>query len=147
MGVLDVAKLGLETAIKSGLTSMVKEIIGQNPEILRTPITEDGQTPMHLACKHKRCDVVEFLINLEYLRGRVLRGTPSYNMKDSHGDSPVFVAVEWNSTQLIERFLELDDLEVTCDNGKPLLWYCARWGRVSEKVARDVKLRGQMGQR
>ena len=148
MAEMESAKLGLETAIKSGDMGTVKDIIGQNPEILRAPVTEYGQTPLHLACKYKRGEMVPFLIDEEKERVKSgAGGTPSYNMKDSNGETPVFVAVEWNPTRLVELHLELDDLEVTCGNGMPLLWYCARWGRVSEKVARDVKLRGQIGQR
>ena len=145
---MESVKLGLVAAIKSGDMGEVKEITSQYPDILRTPISDNKQTPLHLACKNGKGDIAAMLIGLEKARvNRGVLGTPSYNMKDGNGDTSVFVAVEWNPTQLVELHLELDDLEVKHENGMPLLWYCARWGRLSEKVVSDVKLRGQIEQR
>ena len=69
-------------------------------------------------------------------------GTPSYNMKDKWGDQPVFVT---SSSRIVERLLQLADLEVTSGKGEPLLWRCALNGCVSETVAE--RLKEQSGQR
>ena len=43
-------KLRIKTAIEGGDLEEVKAIITKQPQILRTPITENGGTPLHLAC-------------------------------------------------------------------------------------------------
>ena len=41
--------------------------------------------------------------------------------------------------------IQFDDLEVVRgDDGQPLLWTCARRGIVTEKIAMDERLRGQV---
>ena len=69
---------------------------------------------------------------------------PSYNMRDENGLSPVF----WTASEkIVEAMLEFHDLLVTTRRGVPLLWNCATYGCVSERVASDPKLVGQYGQR
>ena len=70
--------------------------------------------------------------------------TPSYNMRDEDGYSPVF---RTSSSQIVEEMLKLDDLQVTDEYGQPLLWWCARRGLVSERVASDPNLARQYRQR
>ena len=181
---MELAKLSIKNAIEGGNLATVKTIIAEHPQILRTPITEKGGTPLHLACnpsqlsgfktvwaaKHAfaRCstkskpgsndntrsqlslntgeeDMVELLIDQEKGMGAILKGTPSYNMKDENGNTPVFQ--DNTSTRMVESQLNLDDLEVTNATGKPLLWFCAKAGRISERIACDLRLRNQLGQR
>ena len=70
--------------------------------------------------------------------------TPSYNMPDVNGLSPAF----WTeSSKIVEMMLQFDDLEVVRrNNGEPILWRCAWKGIVSEKIAMDERLRGQVAE-
>ena len=70
--------------------------------------------------------------------------TPSYNMQDIYGCSPVFLT---SSCRIVEEMVRLDDLQVTTRDGSPLLWHCAGRGCVTERVASDQRLVGQYGQR
>ena len=63
-------------------------------------------------------------------------------MKSKYGLSPTFIN---NMTRIMELLLQFDDLDVTTKNGCTLLWRCAWLGIVSEKVAKDSKLRAQYG--
>ena len=66
-----------------------------------------------------------------------------YNIRDSeYGYTPVFCA---RTGPIVELFLRFEDLHITAGNGGPLLWVCARWGAVTEKVLQDERLRGQLG--
>ena len=69
-------------------------------------------------------------------------GTPSYNMKSRQGNQPVF---ETTSLRITEMMLHFNDLEVTSEEGRPLLWECAWRGLINKTVAE--RLRGQIGQR
>ena len=122
---------------------------------------EEGWTPLHEACRYNIDNVAIFLIKAEqqWVRkaegqeqdvqpGRVHRqgqqDTPSYNMRDKNGLSPVF----WTASEkIVEAMLELHDLLVTTRRGVPLLWNCATYGCVSQRVASDPKLVAQYGQR
>ena len=118
---------------------------------------EEGWTPLHEACRYNVDNVAIFLIKAEqqWVRkeqdvqpGRVHRqgqqGTPSYNMRDRNGLSPVF----WTtSVRIVEGMLEFNDLQLTKRDGEPLLWYCATNLCVSERVATDHRLIRQYGQR
>ena len=70
--------------------------------------------------------------------------TPSYNMPDEDGYSPAF----WTySSKIMEMMLQFDDLEVLSRNtGQPLLWRCAYVGIVTEKIAMDERLKGQVAE-
>ena len=71
--------------------------------------------------------------------------TPSYNMPDDvNGSSPAF----WTeSSKIMEMMLQFDDLEVVKrKDGQPLLWRFARNGIVTEKIAMDERLRGQVAE-
>ena len=168
---MESAKQRIKSAIEGGDLETIKTIIAEEPQILRTPITQNGGTPLHLACNPSQLtgfktiwatrsnyttgsqhtpdtgeeDIVDFLIDQEKEMGATLEGTPSYNMKDENGDTPVFQ--DNTSTRMVESYLKLDDLEVTNARGKPLLWFCAKAGRMSERIARDPRLRNQLGQR
>ena len=125
----------------------------------RTDITASWEwTPLHYACERNKDEIALCLIKEERERvistqedaqpGRKRRrgqqDTPSYNMRDINGYSPVF----WTSSlTILEEMLKLDDLYVTDGIGRPLLWHCAERGYVSERVASDQKLAGQYGQR
>ena len=67
---------------------------------------------------------------------------PSYNMKSKYGLCPTFINT---LVRIMELLLQFDDLDVSTKNGCTLLWRCAWLGIVSEKVAKDFKLRGQYG--
>ena len=70
---------------------------------------------------------------------------PCYNIKSSAEKSPAFYAL---SRRIVEMLLEsFADLDVTAEYGMPLLWKCAHWGGVSERVARHERLAEQYGQR
>ena len=120
-----------------------------------------------MACYLNRYDIALFLIRAErqwvsrskaareeqdevdgqtrMIRGVVQNDTPSYNMRDGGGRSPVFRA---RSLKIVEEMLKLEDLQLTRgSDGMPLLWHCAGRGYVSEKVAFDPRLAGQYGQR
>ena len=112
-----------------------------------------------MACWKNREEIAVFLIKREREWARQEReegrgrqggagggreGLPSYNMEDSRGRRPVQLT---RSARIVEELLTFVDLEVTDGNGRPLLWRCARWGWVTEIVARDVKLASQYGQR
>ena len=94
--------------------------------------------------------IVRFLAiqeNEKIKKGEVFEGeltTPSYNARNKWGESPVF---RTSSSRIVEMCLQFDDLAVTKEDGKPLLWYCAENGTLSEKVGEDVKLKGQYGTR
>ena len=76
-------------------------------------------------------------------RGSSVGETPSYNMQDEDGLSPAFHTF---SSGIMEMLLDFEDLEVVKErDGQPLLWVCAERGMVTEKVARDERLRGQLG--
>ena len=77
-------------------------------------------------------------------RGSSVGETPSYNMQDEDGLSPAFHTF---SSGIMEMLLEFDDLEVVKErDGQPLLWVCAERGIVTVKVAKDERLRRQLGQ-
>ena len=105
-----------------------------------------------MACDEDKEEIALFLINTERDKfkdeggGRQGAGVsqPSYNMRDISGGSPAFMT---SSARIREELLTLDDLELTNWSGKTLLWKCAYEGWVSERVATDVKLSGQYGQR
>ena len=114
---MESAKLRIKNAIEEGDLEQVKTIITKHPQILRTPITENGGTPLHLACNPSQLvgfktvwaaktkqtsndnsrsqystntgeeDIVEFLIGQEKEMGAKLDGTPSYYMKDDNGNT------------------------------------------------------------
>ena len=107
---MDSTNVTIKCAIKSGDLEKIGSIITEHPKILRTPITENRGTPLHYTCQlahgvhwlikakqsseeHKgdEGDIVQFLIEKEKEMGAQLGGIPSYNMKDDHGDSPVFL--------------------------------------------------------
>ena len=97
-----------------------------------------------MACYRKRDEIAVFLINAERNRVREeeggRQGAASYNMESSLGHRPWF----WTSSaRIMEEMITLDDLEVTAESGCPLLWYCARYGLVSGRVATDAKLAEQ----
>ena len=186
---MESAKQEIKEAIEEGDLEAIKAIIAKQPQLLRTPITDSGGTPLHLACnpsqlsgfktvwatkqafsvwsrsssKNKHTSsrpndissqhssstgeegIVEYLIDQEIEMGAKLEGTPSYNMRDANGDTPVFQ--DNTSTRMVESYLKLDDLEVTNEKGKPLLWFCAKAGRISERIACDQRLRSQLGER
>ena len=117
----------------------------------RTNITWDGLTPLRVACNEDKEEIALFLIHTERDRVKDEKGRqgaggshPSYNMGDISGGSPVFMT---SSARIREELLTLDDVELTNGSGKTLLWGCAYEGWVSERVATDVKLSGQYGQR
>lgn len=87
-------------------------------------------------------DIAEFLLENEKKMNRAEGDIPSYNMKNIYGLSPVFIN---DSTRIMELLLKFGDLDVSSQNGCPLLWRCAWLGIVSEEVAKDLKLRGQYG--
>ena len=107
-----------------------------------------------MAIYARKEELALFLINKERERvGRDRQGgrrvgargkIPSYNMEDWNGRRPAF---NTSSTRIVEEFLTLDDLEVTDGDGKPLLWWCAARGLVSDRVATDVRLKSQYKQR
>ena len=119
-------------------------------------------TPLHYACVYNRDEIALFLIREEQERvtrerqegqdgqprrrgeGQQQHDTSSYNMRNEYVLSPVFYT---SSSAIVEEMLKFDDLQVTTENGKQLLWQCARWGCVSKRVASDPKLAGQYGQR
>ena len=122
---------------------------------------EEGWTPLHEACRYDRIEIAFFLIEEERKRvctaqvqeqdglpGRDQRrgqhDTPSYNMTDKVGLSPVFST---ESVNIVEAMLELHDLQVTKGDGEPLLWHCASTQCISERVASDLRLVRQYGQR
>ena len=126
-----------------------------------SPSGLDGWTPLHEACREDEDEIALYLIEMEKFRvsleegqeqdeqptregRRGQRDTPSYNMRDENGLSPVF----WTASEkIVEAMLEFHDLLVTTRRGVPLLWNCATYGCVSERVATDLKLVGQYGQR
>ena len=66
-----------------------------------------------------------------------------YNIRDSeYGFTPVSIA---QTGPIVELFLRFEDLHITSGDGAPLLWACAVWGAVTEKVLQDERLRGQLG--
>ena len=70
--------------------------------------------------------------------------TPSYNMLDEEGISPAF----WTySSKIMEMMLQFDDLEVVRrKTGETLLWRCAYMGIMTENIAMDERLRGQVAE-
>ena len=74
-----------------------------------------GNTPLHHACSVGNETIVEFLIDQEREKmSKGVGGDPayrSYNMKNRRGMSAVFCA---RSTRVVEMFLDLNDLEVSC---------------------------------
>ena len=113
-----------------------------------------GITPLHYACSMEhREDIAVFLIEEETkrnkaekeggVRGYIAAETPSYNMPDEDGLSPAFHTF---SSRIMEMLLDFEDLEVVKErDGQPLLWVCAERGIVADKVAKDERLRGQLG--
>ena len=94
-----------------------------------------GWTPLHMACQFNKDDIALFLIREEQervtkerqegqdgktgRRGEVQQqDTPSYNMEDKWGFSPVFLTV---SSKIVEEMLKLDDLELKDGKGNQLL--------------------------
>ena len=90
-----------------------------------------------MACYRNKDEIALFLINEEKRRvsgaegqqqrqhgqpggtGRGLQqGTPSYNMRDKWGDSPVF---KTKSEKIVEEMVKLPDLELADGNGRQLL--------------------------
>ena len=73
----------------------------------------DGDTPLHLACRHGNEEVVRFLIDQERERiSKELGGDPacrSYNRKNNEGLSAAFCTYY---AEIVELFLDLDQLEV-----------------------------------
>ena len=66
-----------------------------------------------------------------------------YNIRDSRfGYTPVFIA---RTGPIVELFLRFEDLHITATSGDPLLYACAVYGTVTEKVLQDERLRGQLG--
>ena len=115
-----------------------------------------GWTPLHYAGNEKQERIAEFLLEEEKkIKAEREEGggmpdafrdtpTPSYNMLDEKGASPAF----WtSSSKIMEMMLQFDDLEVVRRNeSQPLLWECARRGIVTEKIAMDERLRGQVAE-
>ena len=100
-----------------------------------------------------REDIAVFLIEEEKKRNKAEKEggarvslaaeTPSYNMPDEDGLSPAFHTF---SSRIMEMLLDFEDLEVVKErDGQPLLWVCAERGIVADKVAKDERLRGQLG--
>ena len=76
-------------------------------------------------------------------RGSSPAESPSYNMQDKDGLSPAFHTF---SSRIMEMLLDFDDLQVIKErDGQPLLWVCAERGIVTGKVAKDERMRRQMG--
>ena len=124
----------------------------------RSYIGGEGQelTPLHYACSvEDREEIALFLIEEEKKRNKdeqdkgTRRGssaaeTPSYNMQDEDGLTPAFHTF---SSRIMEMLFDFDDLQVIKErDGQPLLWVCAERGIVTVKVAKDERLRRQLGQ-
>ena len=103
-------------------------------------------------------EIAEFILEKERLRLKLEErippedeipskdNIPSYNMKDFVGWSPVF---RTSSARILGALLNFADLEVSVPpgvpSGIPPLWMCARNGCVTERVAKDSRLREQYG--
>ena len=114
----------------------------------------DDSTPLHWACEKGKDDIALFLIEEERERARETKTepereeesqpSPSYNMRAINGLNPVF---RTSSERIVQEMLHFEDLQVTTEDGLPLLWHCAYLGCVTETIALDVKLKSQHGQR
>ena len=141
----------LHDAINDNHQSVVKTIIAKHPDLLRTEIWRGGWSPLHLACLYNQEEIALFLIKEEKKRvGEKEEGqpwignTPSYNMRDKWGAIPLFMT---SSLKIVKELISFEDLEVTSWNGMPLLWHCAHFGCVTERVASNQKLSEQYAQR
>ena len=97
----------------------------------------DGWNPLHHACFHDNLDEVKLLVDAG-VEGH------DYNAETPAGRSPIFYTY---SSGIVEELLKFDDLEVRAKDGLPLLIWCAERGIVTERIASDRKLRGQLGER
>ena len=119
----------------------IKAIIEEHPQMLRTPITDNGGNPLHLACNPGQLslwaaktndksrsllppntcqeNIVKLLLDLESEVGAKLEGLPCYNMKDDNGDTPVFQ--DNTSTRVVEFHLKMDDLAITSAKGLAII--------------------------
>ena len=83
----------------------------------------DGWTPLHEACAYNKDEIALFLISEEKKRvsaegDQQQHQTPSYNMQDWEGVTPVFLT---RSEKIVEEMVKLHDLELTAGDGTQLL--------------------------
>lgn len=149
----------MKNAVEGGDVAKVRALIDRHPGLLRTEIDSQlgPMLPLHVACLKGHEEIAIALIEAE--GGRAEEGrddqdkgdkrrrgegeVPSYNAKNKNGFSPLFCT---DSARIVELLLQFDDLEVTRLDGRPLLAECARFGIVTEGIARHDRVSAQFAQ-
>ena len=137
-------------AIRSADFKEVHKWITKCPQLVRSVVDNYFQrTAIHLACEYDNLEILTLLLETDKRLSGEEERTPTldaspYNKRDKYGDTPVFYA---KSSAIVLQMLELDELLVTGNHGKPLLWWCEFRGILTEAIASHQKLREQLGVR